>query len=309
MFTYDSINSDPVDHIVPHINQYLLNMPAVIIEPSRTQISGFPEMTKGSSPTDDGNFIVNSEEEKLITEANPEVQKYIFDYYGAKDFLHSTPRRILYLKNAPIAVLQVPLIKSRLARIKDFRAKSSKRTTVALASFPTEFDEDRVNLGPLMAIPRVSSIQREYVPMGYFERNVIMADATFQLANASYSLFALLESKMHTAWLRTVGGKLKSDFRYSNTLVYNTFCFPKLTETQTSFLESYAELILEARSAYLKKDWSLAELYDAVYMPKELRKAHQRNDAFVDSLYGLDNPTHDQRVSRLTELYRARQKM
>lgn len=303
LFTYESINSDPVEKIVPHINQYLLNLPQTIIEASRIQLSGLPEMTKGSSPTDDGNFILTQEEEQQLTQVCADSSRYIFDYYGAKDFLHNTPRRILYLKGAPLSVLATPLIKSRLERIREFRKKSSKKSTIALSDYPAQFDEDRVDLGPRMAIPRVSSIQREYVPMGYFTGNVIMADATFQLPNASLAIFALLESKMHTAWLRMVGGRLKSDFRYSNTLVYNTFPIPPLNAHERGYLDRYAELILAARDENSSNETSLASLYDPVIMPATLRKAHMRNDKFVDSIYGLSDPSEEDRVAKLVELY------
>jgi hypothetical protein len=130
------------------------------------------------------------------------------------------------------------------------------------------------------------------------------SDQVFQVENATLSLFALLQSKMHMAWMQTVGGRLKGDYRYSNTLVYNTFAVPHLSNQQKLYLSKYAEIILNARNLNLKNDTTLSDLYDPLLMPMELRKAHARNDKYVDSLYGLTNPSDEERVLKIAALYR-----
>ena len=302
LFTYEKITDEPVSTDVKNINQYLLPAPTVFVDGRKPHISGLPTMEFGNRPIDDGNFILSDEERSALTEKYPELSVLIHPFIGARELLHNEKRFVLFLKDAPLKLLQNPEIRQRVQAVKDFRLASKNPGTVKIANTPTLFYDDRYTATPVLAIPSATSGNREYVPIGYYDENTIISNLCFQLSNATLGMFALLQSKLHMAWLDTVGGRLKGDYRYSNTLVYNTFVVPE-TAKGVPLLEHTAQAILDARQKYLDQGASLAGMYDPLTMPPDLRKAHQDNDKLVDSLYGLKNPTKEERVARLMELY------
>ncbi|MEN2316341.1 DNA methyltransferase [Lacticaseibacillus paracasei] len=303
LFRYNDIAADPVGTVVPTINEYLLPTPPVNIQPTNLSISGLPHMSFGTMPRDGGNLILNQDEKDELLSRYPIVAHYVRPFIGAKEFLHDDPRYILYLKGAPTSVLKVKPVYERINAVQQFRAASKASSTASWASKPTELVQDQAVDTDVLLLPRVSSGRREYIPVGFKKFPTIGSDQVFQVENATLSLFALLQSKMHMTWMQTVGGRLKGDYRYSNTLVYNTFAVPILTKQQHAYLSKYAELILDARRTNLSNGASLADLYDPLLMPSDLRKAHQRNDKFVDSIYGLDDPTEEQRLVTLVKCY------
>lgn len=304
LFRYEDITGDPIGATVPEINEYLLPSSPINIQPANFNVSGLPRMAFGTMPRDGGHFILNQYEKDDLLRQHPELKTYVRPFIGAKEFLHDESRYILYLKDAPVSVLKIKSIYDRIQAVKMFRKSSKAPSTANWAARPTELVQDQAVNTDVLLLPRVSSGRRDYVPVAFRKFPTIGSDQVFQVENATLHLFALLQSKVHMAWMQTVGGRLKGDYRYSNTLVYNTFAIPTLTDQQKNYLEKYAQLILSARELS-DKEATLADLYDPLLMPVELRKAHERNDKFVDSMYGLSDPSDEERVLAVAKLYRA----
>ena len=289
---------------VGNINPYLIDAPNVFIDNRKKPISDVPEMIKGSSPVDGGNLIVEAEDYNAFIQQEPLAIKYIHRFVGAREFLHDLPRYCLWLQGAsPKDINSMPLVRERIAKTREFRLSSSKAATRKYADMPTRFMEMRQPESDYIIVPRVSSETRRYIPMGYMDRGVICSDSNILIPKITLYHFGILESNVHMAWMRVVCGRLKSDYRYSNTIVYNNFPWPNPTEGQKTRIEQTAQAILDARTLY--PDSSLADLYDELTMPVELRKAHQDNDRAVMQAYGFDvkTMTESQCVAELFKLY------
>ncbi len=290
--------------VAANISPYLINAPTVFIDKRKKPLCDVPEMSKGSSPVDGGNLIIESSDYDDFVKREPDAQKFIRRFVGAKEFLHGQPRYCLWLIGAsPKELSQMPHVRERLAKTRDFRLASPKASTRRFADFPARFMEMRQPDSRYIIVPRVSSENRRYVPMGYMDKDVICSDSNITLPNATLYHFGILESNVHMAWMRVVCGRLKSDYRYSNDIVYNNFPWPEPTEGQKAKIEQTAQAILDARACY--PDSSLADLYDELTMPSELRKAHQDNDRAVMAAYGFDvkEMTESQCVAALFTLY------
>ena len=224
---------------------------------------------------------------------------------GAREYLQGRKRWILALHDAPPNVLSgLPGVRERIAAVRSYREGSKSAPTRRLAATPTLYHVNVIPTSPFLAIPKVSSERREYVPVGWLEPPTIPSDLVFVLENATLSDFAILTSAMHMAWLRQLGGRLKSDYRYSIGIVYNTFPLPPgfLSGEQTAKLEPLAETVLDARAAW--PDATLADLYDPDLMPPNLRGAHHRLDRAVDRLYKRGGFSSErERVEHLFTLY------
>ena len=269
-----------------HINGYLMDGPDVWVESRTKPICDVPNVIKGSSPVDDGNFFLTKEEVDELIKKEPKAQKYIKRFYGAREYLHSIDRCCLWLEDAsPSELKSMPDIMSRIAKVRDFRLKSTKAATRKYADYPTRFMEMRQPKTDYILIPRHTSEGRKYIPFGFMSCDVICGDANNMIPNASLFHFGVLTSLVHMAWVRCVCGRIKSDYRYSNDIVYNNFPWPTPTAEQKKKIEETAQAILDARALY--PDCSLADLYDEVAMPPELRKAHQANDKAVMQAYGF----------------------
>ena len=305
-----------------NINPYLLDAPTVFIENRKKPICDVPEMQKGSIPVDGGNLIIEENEYADFIKKNPLAQQFVFPLLGADEFISGKKRYCLWLIDAnPSIIKQCPGIMERLRKVREMRLASSKASTRQFADFPTRFMEIRQPDTDYLLIPSTTSENRQYIPIGYLNKNIITTNANFTITNASIYHFGILTSKVHNAWMRAVGGRLKSDYRYSNTIVYNNFPWPDLEmrneksgmskSTKESIrtpnssvlkIEQTAQAILDARAKY--PDSSLADLYDPFTMPPELRKAHEANDKAVMQAYGFNSKmTEDEIVAELFKLY------
>ncbi len=284
--------------------RYLLNAPVVFIERRNTPICDVPEIFRGSQPTDDGNLILTEEEKDELLAAEPQAKKFIRPYMMGRDFINRKPRYCLWLAGAnPSDLKKCPRILERVERVRDFRLKSKKAATRSKADTPMLFDENHECKTDYVAIPKVSSERRRYIPMDYIKQNVIAGDKIFMLPSGTTYYFGVITSNVHMAWMRAVCGRLKSDYSYSNTIVYNNFPWPTPTDAQKAKIEQTAQAILDARALY--PDSSLADLYDELTMPPELRRAHQNNDRAVMQAYGFSvkDMTESACVAELMKLY------
>ena len=238
-----------------------------------------------------------------LKEKYPSLSKYIRPFMMGKDFIQRKPRWCLWLVGiSPSELRQSKEIETRIKNIADFRRKSSKESTRKKADYPTLFDEIQQPDNDYVALPVVSSENRKYIPVDYLSSNVVAGNKLFIVENTGVYDFGIITSSVHMAWMRVVCGRLKSDYSYSNTIVYNNFPWPSPTQEQREKIEESAQNILDARAKY--PGASLADLYDEVTMPIELRKAHNQNDAAVMEAYGFKKDmTESEIVAELMKLY------
>ena len=291
--------------IAKNINTYLLDAPDIFVESRKKPLCDVPKIMKGSTPVDDGNFFLTDEEKKKLIASEPLAEKYIKKFLGAKEFLHNIPRWCLWLNNiTPTEINKMPRVKEKIAAIREFRLSSTKEATRKFADFPTRFMEIRQPNTTYILIPSHSSENRKYIPIGFENPEIICGNANLIIPNANLYHFGILISNVHMAWTRVVCGRIKSDYRYSNDIVYNNFPWCKPTEEQKKKIEETAQGILDARALY--PDCSLADLYNELLMPPELRKAHQNNDKAVMQAYGFpvkNNFTESLCVAELMKMY------
>ncbi|PTR05600.1 type II restriction/modification system DNA methylase subunit YeeA [Nitrosospira sp. Nsp5] len=314
LFDYsDSIKGEPAETIVKRINPYLVDAPTVLLDKRRVPISAdMPEMIKGSQPTDGGNLLLSAEEAAQIHNNDPIAAKYIRPFLGADEFINNIPRFCLWLKNSTAQDRNdSPELRKRIKAVQAMRLASPKLPTQKLARVAYLFGEIRQTDQPYLLIPSVSSEHRVYVPIGYFEPEVIASNLVFMLPNAMPYHFGILSSSMHNAWMRTTCGRLKSDYRYSNTIVYNNYPWPlNLNDKAKIRIENAAQAVLDARQAEESRSKanhsrsSLASMYATGAMPQELADAHQILDKAVDAAYGYKSGKDDaSRVAYLFEQY------
>ncbi len=272
--------------VAEKINPYLVDAPIVFIESRSKPISNVPGMTKGNQATDDGNFILSPEQRAELIKKYPNTNSLIRRYIGAVDFLNNNQiRYCLWLKDvSPSLYTHVPEIMRRLQNIRDFRLRSTAAPTRKSAETPYRFFSTPQTETNYLIVPRVSSERRFYLPIGFMDGNSIASDSCSIILDATLYHFGVLTSSVHMAWMRAVCGRLEMRYRYSGSIVYNNFPWPEATEEQKKQIEVTAQGILDAREKY--PECSLADLYDELTMPQELRKAHQANDKAVMKLYG-----------------------
>jgi hypothetical protein len=286
IFTYQDIKGKPTLKHPKNINQYLLDAPCVFVEPRSTPIHKQNPMLVGTSPLDYGHYIFSKNEMVNFVTKEPLSKKYFRKYIGGKELINGNERYILYLKNCPpLEIRKMKYVIELVNSVRVKRLESDRKATKELAMYPTKLAEDRVLDSDLLILPKVSSGNRNIIPIGYYKYPTVCSDKTFQIANASLYLFGILNSIMHMAWMKVIGGRLKGDFSYSNTLVYNNFIFPEPTEKQQKEIEKQASLILSVRKEYLESGHTLADLYDPITMPPDLQKAHENLDRLVDKAY------------------------
>ena len=287
-----------------NINAYLSAASNVFIDSRSKPICDVPVMRKVNQPTDGGNLIIEEKDYKDFVSREPEAKKYIRKLIGAREFINNIPRYCLWLKNAsPAELRKMPLVMKRIEAVREMRLASNDAGTRKLAETPHLFRET-INPESSVVVPRVSSERRRYIPMGFIGKEIIVTDAILLIPDATLYHFGILESNVHMAWMRAVCGRLKSDYRYSKDVVYNNFPWPTPTDDQKAKIEQTAQAILDARAKY--PDSSLADLYDEVAMPVELRKAHQDNDRAVMQAYGFpvkSTFTESQCVAELFKMY------
>ncbi len=284
-----------------HINGYLLDAPDVFIEKRNIPLCDVPSICLGGQPIDDGNLTLTIEEKELLLIHEPQAATFIRPFMMGKDFIDRKPRYCLWLKGAnPLMLRQCHHVMERVRKVREFRLKSQRKSTLKSAETPTLFGAPFECFDNYIALPKVSSENRRYIPMDYLSPEIIPGDKLFCMQGATLYHFGILTSNIHMAWMRAVCGRLKSDYSYSNTIVYNNFPWPNPTERQKAKIEQTAQAILDARARF--PDCSLADLYDEAAMPPELRKAHQENDKAVMAAYGFDSKMNESEI--VAELFK-----
>ena len=308
LFSYDHPKGEPHESRHAALSPYLFDAgglanPRIVVKESARPLNGLPPLLSGSQPIDDGNYIFNTDQRAAFLMEEPAAEKFMHPYIGAREHIQGGRRWILALQNAsPSDLKAMPKVVERMRAVKAFRAKSKRKSTLALADYPAQYNVNVIPTAPFLVVPEVSSERREYVPIGWLEPPVIPSNLVRIMENASKPVFALLTSAMHVSWLRYIGGRLKSDYRYSIGLVYNTFPLPPVPEERLQRLSPYAEAVLTARAVH--SNATLADLYDPDLMPVNLRKAHQALDRAVDRLYRRSPfPSDRERVEHLLVLY------
>jgi hypothetical protein len=304
IYEYEDISGEPHVITARNINPYLVDAPTVLIEKRSKPIGNAPEMTKGSQPSDGGYLLLSDDEKQALLQAEPKAQKWIRPFLGAEEFINNFHRWCLWLVDiAPNELRVMPLVLQRVEEVKKVRLASSYACSIGSVDRPTQFERIRQTEHPYLLIPSVSSENRKYIPIGYMQPETIASNLVFMLPNATFYHFGVLTSMMHMAWVRYTCGRLKSDYRYSNTIVYNNYPWPdEPTKKQRAAVEAAAQAVLDARAQFPQS--TLADLYDPLTMPPALVKAHQALDRAVDACYRKAAFTNDaQRVEFLFERY------
>ena len=307
LFGYPDINGEPEESRHAALSPYLFDAsgladPHLTVRQENRPINWMAPIRYGSQPIDGGHYIFTAEERTAFLVEEPDAAPFLYPYVGSREYLQGGDRSILSLHEInPDVLSKLPAVKERIRRVREYRLQSKRPATRDLAAYPTSFAFTTIPTAPFLVIPEVSSERREYAPIGWLEPPVIPSNLVRILENATLANFALLTSAMHMAWLRYIGGRLKSDYRYSIGLVYNTFPTPP-KETDLSKLEPLAQVVLDAREKY--PDSTLADLYDPDLMPPDLRRAHQTLDRAVDRLYRRSGfASERERVEHLFALY------
>ncbi len=330
LYDYPDIKGEPVKHAAANINPYLIDAPDLIIAKRSRPVHCEPDMVNGSKPTEGGNLILSTAEKDALIAAEPLAEQYIRPFIGADEFLNGKTRWCLWFQGVSDVkrnydLKQMPKVQARIQAVKAMREASSDKQTQKDAATPWLFQKVRQpSNGNFLIIPRVSSESRRFIPIGYLSFETVVSDLVFTLPNATLYHFGILSSTMHNAFMRTVAGRLKSDYRYSNTVVYNNFPFPESCRMPSendrpdplrAAVEAAAQAVLDARGQYRREareaglpEPTLAELYapDAGYTA--LDKAHAALDKAVDKAYGYktgkNTDDEAERTAFLFELYR-----
>ena len=297
-------NDDGTFEDVEHINWYLLAGPDIYVEPRTTPLCHVPKIMKGSTPIDGGNLLLSPGERDELIKKCPQAEKYIRQFLGAEEFIYNKKRYCLWLVDCPPDELRkMKPVYERVKKVREFRLKSKREITRKFADTPQLFAEIRQHKENYIAIPEVSSERRKYIPMDFLLPELIPSNKLQIIPNANLWHFGILTSSVHMAWTRTVCGRLTSRIDYSAKLVYNNFVWKQMTPTQFIKLVESSKKILDARKNY--PNASLADLYDEIAMPKDLRAAHKLNDKVVMDIYGFDESMTDEEIAiSLLEVYK-----
>lgn len=289
--------------IVKNINPYLLDGPNIVVESKNTPICNTEKMGIGNKPIDDGNYLFSETDKQLFEKIEPNSKQYFKQWLGAVEFLNNKKRYCLWLGDcSPSDIKIMPHALRLVENVRKFRLNSKSLGTRKIADTPTRFHVENFPNTDYLLIPSTSSENRKYIPIGFIDKDIISSNANLIIPTSSLYYFGILTSNVHMAWMRTVAGRLKSDYRYSASVVYNTFPWPNPTDKQKEEIELRAKWILKARELY--PDSSLADLYNETLMPKELRIAHRNNDEAVMEAYGFDTKmTEAECVSELMKMY------
>ncbi len=304
LFEYADIKGEPEEINPAIINPYLIDAPIIYISPRTKPLCSVTEIAFGSMANDGGNLLLSQEEKDTLLSKEPNALAYIKPFLGADEFINNVPRYCLWLKDVDQETIDVmPRVKDRINNVKKLRSKSTRSTTKELAQTPWLFGEDRQPNSKYLLIPRVSSENRMYVPIGYLDKDTICGDANLTVSNATLYEFGILTSAIHNDWMRTVSGRLKSDYRYSAKLTYNNFPWVNATDDQKKEIETLAQAVLNVRKQH--PDQSLAWLYNKATMPVALKEAHLKLDKQVDKLYGLNTSkvAASERIKVLFSMY------
>jgi len=303
LFDYQTITSEPLLIKAQNINPYLINANNILVFNRKYPLCNVPNMMYGNKPTDGGNFILSEEEKNTLVLKNPLVIKFIKPFISAREFLNGGKKWCLWLLDIkPNELKNIPEILERVEAVKQFRSKSIAASTRNY-SYHCLFRQITQPKSDYILVPRTTSENRKYIPIGFFTADNIVSDTCQSIPNGDLYLFGILTSEMHMAWVKYVCGRLKSDYRYSKDIVYNNYPFPEnITDKQKQTVETCAQAVLDTRVKY--PDSSLADLYDPLTMPPDLLKAHQKLDKAVDLCYRPQPFTSElNRIEYLFELY------
>lgn len=298
------IYTDGLQIEAQNINGYLSDSPNIFMKRQMRALSlQLPTMALGSVPKDDSALVLERAEYEDLVGSHPDAEQFVKRFMGSVELINDRDRYCLWItKDQADRASVIPAIGKRLEHVREFRAKSTSANTSALADDPYRFWHIAFRETDSIIVPRVSSVRREYIPMGYLGPDTVISDAAYAVYNAEPWVFALLTSAMHMAWTRAVGGRMKMDYRYSNTIVYNNFPVPRLSDSVKERLTGAALRVLDVREYHCEK--TLAELYDPDLMPPDLRTAHAEVDVLVDGLYSKRTyETDEQRLSDLFAMY------
>jgi type I restriction-modification system DNA methylase subunit len=292
--------------VAKNINPYLVDAPDVFIETRQTPICDVPEIGIGNKPIDNGNYLFTEEEKILFLKKEPQAKNLFKRFMGADEFINGHYRWCLWVgKSPPEEIRKMPEIMKRIDAVRQFRLASKSAPTRKLADRPQHFHVENMPNTSYLAIPRVSSEKRNYIPIGFLSPDIISSDSMLILPNATHYHFGIITSIVHMAWVRAVCGRLKSDYRYSKDIVYNNFLWPETTDKRRLEIETAASKVLDARKLFPNS--SLADLYDPSTMPEELLKAHQNLDRPVLKAYKFETKdlSETKIVAKLMEMYKS----
>ncbi len=306
LFEYANIKAEPIKIKVKNINPYLVQGNDTTILKRRTPICSIPEISFGSMPNDGGHLLLTDDEKDDLLQHEPEAKKWIRPLVSAHEYLNGKTRWCLWLVDIqPKELRSLSLVYKRVQAVKKHREESEREATKKLAATPFLFGEIRQPKHDYIAIPLTSSENRNYIPIGFLNKKWIANNSCSIIPSATPFHFGILTSAMHMTWVRYVCGRLKSDYRYSNEIVYNNFPWTNgITKQQREAVEKAANKILKTREKYVAKGSSLADLYDTALMPTDLQTAHKTLDKAVDKCY-RETPftTEAKRIEFLFELY------
>lgn len=290
--------------IVENINGYLVDADNIFVESRTNPLCDIPKIGIGNKPIDGGFYLFKEDEKEEFIKVEPNAEKWFRPWVGSDEFINRYFRYCLWLGNCPPNELRkMPECLKRVEAVRNFRLSSSSLGTVKLADTPTHFHVENMPTENYILIPKVSSEKRKYIPMGFLTPDILASDLVFLIPNSTLYHLGILTSNVHMAWMRAVCGRLETRYRYSKDIVYNNFPWPNPTDEQKARIEQTAQAILDARALY--PDCSLADLYDELTMPPELRKAHQANDKAVMQAYGFWGKlnTESECVAELMKMY------
>ena len=280
LFDNDSVKQ------VGNINPFLIDSPTVFVESITKPICNVPSFGIGNMPIDNGNYLFTKEEMNDFISVEPLSEKYFHPWYDSRGFINNKRKYCLWLGNcSPTELKRMPKCLERIENVRTFRAASKRASTLKYADYPTRFPTENMPSTNYLVVPEVSSQRRRYLPIGFMTPDILCSNKLRLMPNGSTYHFGILESNVHMAWMRAICGRLKSDYDYSIAVVYNNFPWPSPSPEQKAKIEQTAQGILDARALY--PDSSLADLYDPLTMPPELRKAHDRNNVAVMKAYGF----------------------
>lgn len=299
LFDYETVDGEPQASPVKKLNAYLVEAEEVTLTNRKSPISPVPEMKEGSALIDDGHLILSEQEARDLASTDPIALKWVRPLAAGSDYINGHKRYCLWLNDAnPSELKSAPNVLKRVQMVRAFRGKSERAATKKLAETPSLFGEVRQPGTRFVMLPKTSSERRKFVPMGYLEPNNVVNNTSLYVEHADTYHLGILISTMHMAWLRNVGGRLKSDYRYSAGIVYNNFPWPEIGDEKfRTGIESTAQEVLDARARF--PDSTLADLYDPLTMPPALVKAHQQLDKAVDAAYVAAEKTAGRKPPKL----------
>jgi hypothetical protein len=295
--------TDNIKHEVKNINAYLVNADNIIVQKRSKSLSNLKEMSFGSMPNDGGNLLLSQEEKNTLLENYPNANCFIKSFSGSQEFINGQKKYCLWITDdKKDLAYEISLIKNKIDKCQLHREKSDRETTKKLASIPHKFAEIRFKNSDSIIVPATSSERREYIPIGFLNSDTIISNSANAIYNAEPWIFGVISSLIHMVWMRTVAGRLKTDYRYSSALVYNTFPFPNITQKQKDEITELVWGVLDEREKHSQK--TLAQLYDPKKMPEGLQKAHHNLDIFIEQCY-RQKPfqTDEERLEYLFKMY------